>query len=160
MVNDMEKNTEEPQDAQQGREHAQKLQIKRNSSPYPNSTTSDHRLVGMQIEMSKLVALLQDSLAPASKKRKPISDLEGSENQFLTNSISDTENEISALQNGNEFACNPPGDQFPILRDVEVLEGQMATSPMSLTSEMTDGKFNPQFSNSLAQLPPDKCPVG
>ena len=140
--------------------HAQKLKIKRKSSPNPNSTKSDHRLVGMQTEISTLVALLQDSLAPASKKRKPISDLEGSENQFFTNSINDTENEISTLHNGNQFACIPPGDQFPILRDVEVLEGQKATSPMSLTSEMTDGNFNPQFSNSLAQLPPGKCPVG
>ena len=155
MEKDMAKNTEEPQDAEQDRDSCTKTSTKRKFVSQSQFNDLRSQVTGMQTEMSKLIALLQDSLAPASKKRNPISDLEGSENQFLTNPINDTENEISTLQNGNQFACNPPGDQFPILRDAEVLEGQMpmAASPMSFTSEMTDGNFIPQFPNSLAQLP-------
>ena len=155
MEKDMAKNIEEPQDAEQGRESCTKTSNKRKFVSQSQFNDLRSQVTGMQTEMSKLIALLQDSFAPASKKRKSISDLEGSENQFLTNPINDTENEMSTLLNGNQFACNPPGDQFPILRDAEVLEGPMpmAASPMSLTSEMTDGNFIPQFPNSLAQLP-------
>ena len=108
----------------------------------------------MQTKVAKLAVLLQDSITPASKKRKRTSDLEGPENQFLANPINDVGNEFATLQNGNQFASNLPGDQFPTLRDVEELDGQMpmAASPLSLTSEMTDGNFFPHFPNSLAQL--------
>ena len=111
-------------------------------------------MTGMQTDLGKLVALLQDPIASASKKRKRASDLEGPENQFLANPTNDAENDFSTLQNGNQFASNPPGDQFPTLRDVEELDGQMpmATSPVSLNSEMTDGNFVPQLPNSFAQL--------
>ena len=75
--------------------------------------------------MAKLVAMLQESIATKSKKRKRTSDLEGPESQFLANPTNDVGNEFATLQNGNQFASNLPGDQFPTLRDVEELDGQM-----------------------------------
>ena len=112
-------------------------------------------MTGIQTEMANLVVLLQDSIAPANKKRKGTFNLEGPENQFLADPTNDAGSEFATLQNGNLFASNLPGDQFPTLRDVEELDGQMpmAASPMSLRSEIADGNFVPQLPNSLTQLP-------
>ena len=154
MENDMGKNIEESQDTEQGKEPSIKTSNKRKFVSQSQFNDLRTQVTGMQTEMEKLVALLQDPIASASKKRKRASDLEGPENQFLANPTNDVENDFSTLQNGNQFASNPPGDQFPTLRDVEELDGQMpmAASPLSLNSEMTDGKFVPQLPNSLAQL--------
>ena len=154
MENDMGKSIEESQDTEQGKEPSIKTS---NKQKFVSQSQFKHlrtQVTGMQTEMAKLVVLLQDSIAPASKKRKRTSDPEGPENQFLANPTNDVGNEFSTLQIGNQFASNLPGDQFPILRDVEELDGQMpmASSPLSLTSEMTDGNFVPQLPNSLAQL--------
>ena len=154
MENDMGKSIEESQDAEQGKEPSIKTSNKWKFVSQSQFNDLRTQVTGMQTEMEKLVALLQDPIASASKKRKRASDLEGPENQFLANPTNDVENDFSTLQNGNQFASNPPGDQFPTLRDVEELDGQMpmAASPLSLNSEMTDGNFVPQLPNSLAQL--------
>ena len=138
----------------QGKEPSIKTSNKRKFVSQSQFNDLRTQVTGMQTEVGKLVALLQDPIASASKKRKRASDLEGPENQFLANPTNDAENDFSTLQNGNQFASNPPGDQFPTLRDVEELDGQMpmATSPVSLNSEMTDGNFVPQLPNSFAQL--------
>ena len=154
MENDMGKSIEESQDAEQVKEPSIKTSNKRKFVSQSQFNDLRTQVTGMQTELGKLVALLQDPIASASKKRKRASDLEGPENQFLANPTNDAENDFSTLQNGNQFASNPPGDQFPTLRDVEELDGQMpmATSPVSLNSEMTDGNFVPQLPNSFAQL--------
>ena len=154
MENDMGKSIEESQDAEQGKEPSIKTSNKRKFVSQSQFNDLRTQVTGMQTELGKSVALLQDPIASASKKRKRASDLEGPENQFLANPTNDAENNFSTLQNGNQFASNPPGDQFPTLRDVEELDGQMpmATSPVSLNSEMTDGNFVPQLPNSFAQL--------
>ena len=154
MENDMGKSIEESQDAEQVKEPSIKTSNKRKFVSQSQFNDLRTQVTGMQTELGKLVALLQDPIASASKKRKRASDLEGPENQFLANPTNDAENDFSTLQNGNQFASNPPGDQFPTLRDVEDLDGQMpmATSPVSLNSEMTDGNFVPQLPNSFAQL--------
>ena len=129
MENDMGKSIEESQDTEQGKEPSIKTSNKRkfiSQSQFNNLRT---QVTGMQTEMEKLVALLQDPIASASKKRKRTSDLEGPENQFLANPTNDVGNDFSTLQNGNQFASNPPGDQFPTLRDVEELDGQMPMAP-------------------------------
>ena len=150
----MGKSIEESQDAEQVKEPSIKTSNKRKFVSQSQFNDLRTQVTGMQTELGKLVALLQDPIASASKKRKRASDLEGPENQFLANPTNDAENDFSTLQNGNQFASNPPGDQFPTLRDVEELDGQMpmATSPVSLNSEMTDGNFVPQLPNSFAQL--------
>ena len=107
---------------------------------------------GIQTEVAKLVALLQDPIAPVNKKRKGTLTLEGPENQFLADPTNDAGNEFATLQNGNQFTSNLPGDQFPSLLDVEEFPMPMAASPMSPTSEITDGNCVPQFPNSIAQL--------
>ena len=154
MEKDMGKSIEESQDTEQVKEPSIKTSNKRKFVSQSQFNDLRTQVTGMQTKMEKLVALLQDSIASASKKRKRTSDLEGPENQFLANPTNDVGNDFSTLQNGNQFASNPPGDQFPTLRDVEELDGQMpmAASPLSLNSEMTDGNFVPQLPNSLAQL--------
>ena len=82
------------------------------------------QVTGMESEMAKLVALLQDSIGPASKKRKEVSDIEGPENQFLANPTNDGGNDF----NGNQFVTNLLGDQFSHFtgrRNIGILEGQM-----------------------------------
>ena len=155
MENDREKNTEESQDAEQGKDPSVKTSSKRKFVSQSQFNDLRTQVTGIQTEMAKLVALLQDPIAPANKKRKGALSLEGPENQFLADPTNDAGNEFATLQNGNQFASSLPGDQFPTLRDVEELDGQMpmAVSPMSLTSEITDGNFVPQFPNSLAQPP-------
>ena len=75
MENNMAKNTKEPQDPVQGRESCTKTSTKRKFVSHSHFNSLRSQVVGMQTEMPQLVALLQDSLAQASKKRTPISDL-------------------------------------------------------------------------------------
>ena len=120
----MGKSIEESQDTEQSKEPSIKTSNKRKFVSQSQFNDLRTQVTGMQTEMEKLVALLQDSIASASKKRKRTSDLEGPDNQFLANPTNDVGNEFSTLQNGNQFASNPPGDQFPTLWDVEELDGK------------------------------------
>ena len=133
----MGKSIEESQDTEQGKEPSIKTSNKRRFVSQLQFSDLRIQVTGMQTEMAELVAMLQDSIAPARKKRKRTSDLEGPENQFLANPTNDAGNEVVTLQNDNPFASNLPGNQFPTLRDVEELDGQMpmAASPLSLTSK-------------------------
>ena len=125
MESDMGKSIEESLGAEQGKEPSIKTSNKWKFFSQLQFNDLRTQVTGIQTEMAKLVALLQDSVAPASKKRKRTSDLEGPENRFLANPTNDVGNGFATLQNDNHFASNLPGDQFPILRDVEELDGHM-----------------------------------
>ena len=105
--------------------------------------------------MPKLVALLQDSIAPTKNKRKGTSELGGQRIRFSQTPQILQGIHFATLYNCTRFASDLPVDQFPTLRDVKELDGQisMADSPTSLTFDMMDGNFVPQFQNSLAQIP-------
>ena len=115
MENDREKNTEESQDAEQGKDPSVKTSSKRKFVSQSQFNDLRTQVTGIQTEMAKLVALLQDPIAPANKKRKGALSLEGPENQFLADPTNDAGNEFATLQNGNQFASSLPGDQFPYL---------------------------------------------
>ena len=145
----MGKSIEESQDTEQGKEPSIKT-----SNKILHIHIYNLNNILRKKKLTGIILILLVFQGVVFQKRKRTSDLEGPENQFLANPTNDVGNEFSTLQNGNQFASNPPGDQFPTLRDVEELDGQMpmAASPLSLNSEMTDGNFVPQLPNSLAQL--------
>ena len=113
MENGMEKNIEASQDAEQRKDP--RIQISNKRKFVSQSQLNDLRIqvIGMQTKLEKLVLLLHDSIAPAGKKRKGTSELEGSGNQFLTNPQKYAGNQFATLQNGNQFASNLPWDLLP-----------------------------------------------
>ena len=94
MENDREKNTEESQDAEQGKDPSVKISSKRKFVSQSQFNDLRTQVTEIQTEMAKLVALLQDPNASANKKRKGALSLEGPENQFLTDPTNDAGNEL------------------------------------------------------------------
>ena len=124
-------------------------------------------VAGMQSEMSKLVSVLQDSVIPMKRLRSAepnatTSQSEGLENQFHANSnehqfrMPSNENQFLLQQHGNQFATNLSGDQFPAFQpSADILNEDLIaeTSPLSLSTETTEGQFVPNFDNGLTPLP-------
>ena len=97
MENDMGKSIEESQDAEQGREPSIKTSNKWKFVSQSQFNDLRTQVTGMQTEKAKLVAMLQESIATTSKKRKRTSDLEEPENQFLANPTNEVGNEFATL---------------------------------------------------------------
>ena len=70
MEGDMGKSIEESQYAEQGNEPSIKTSNKRKFISQSQFNEFGTQVTGKQTEMVKLVMLLQDSIAPASKKRE------------------------------------------------------------------------------------------
>ena len=116
-------------------------------------------VAGMQSEMSTLVSVLQDSVIPtkrlcSAEPNSTTSQSEGLKNQFLTNSnerqfrMPSNENQFLLQQNGNQFATTLSGDQFPAFQpSADILNEDLIpeTSPLSLSTETTEGHFVPKL---------------
>ena len=90
MENNLEKNIDESQ----GKEPSIKTSNKWKFVSQSQFNDLRTQVTGMETKMEKLLALLQASIAPASKKRKGTSELEVPENQFLANFKNYAGNEI------------------------------------------------------------------
>ena len=124
-------------------------------------------VAGMQNEMSKLVSLLQDSIAPTKRMRTAAPNMTAAqsaeiENQFLIHSteeqllsLSPEENQFLIRHDGNQFATTQTGDQFPTLQtsaDILTEDLLAENSPLSFSNETTEGQFVPNFNNGTPNV--------